>query len=114
MVGGDAHLRPLPDNGAPGGGQQCQLVHRPFGAYLLHDADGGVGNGNEQEGGILIGSHKKQCRRQHHKNQIEEGENVLFDDFSFRLGRAVHGQVGPSPLLAQGGLFPVQPHLRIG
>ena len=104
LGGGQFRHRSIPHCTHLGGREQRELIDGPLGADLLHDADGGIGRHDEQEGGVLPVTHQQQTGRQHHKDQVEIGKQILPDDLLVRFGRGLHGAVVPSSLRQFPGL----------
>ena len=96
------------------GSHQGQLVHRPLGPDLLITADGDVAHHHDQKGHILHGGtgDDQQCR-QHHKHQIEEGQQVFRKNLPLRAGSTLGDAVGPAGCLAKSCFLPAESHLGI-
>ena len=74
-------------------GDQGQLIHGPFGADLLENADDRIGYGDNQKGQILKRTDDDERCCKNDKDQVEEGKDILLDDLTLRLGVAGGGDV---------------------
>ncbi len=104
LVDGDGAQLPVPHHLHPGLADEGQLLQGGPGAELLDDADEGVDDGDAQEHHVLEVPGQHQQGRQHHKDQVEEGEGVLPDDLPGGLGVGGHRLVAHALLQKLGGL----------
>ena len=84
----------------PPGGNQRQLVNGLFGAQLLKNADDGVAEHNAQKPHIQPGTDQRKHDRQHHKNKVEVGADIIPHDLPHRLGGRLRGMIDLSCLTA--------------
>ena len=114
LAGGQLQQVAVPQAAHLVGGHQRQLVHRVFGAQLLHDADDGVAHRHDQEPHVGKAAHRPQQRGQHHKHQVEKGEGVFPHDLPGGLGGAGDLAVVQPGFHAAGGLGGGQAGIRVG
>ena len=65
---------------------QRQLIHRPLGTQLLKNADHRIADHHAQKAHVGKAAHHGQKKSQHHKNQVEKGEDIFPYDLGFCFG----------------------------
>ena len=95
-----ALFAPLAHNGALRRGQYIQRIERLFAAQLLHDADHGVNNDDDDERKVQNRRlHRHKAQREHKKHKVKVREKILPHD----LPRGARGRFNRAIVPARGG-----------
>ena len=100
-----APFLPLAHDGALRRGQNMQRIERLFAAQLLHDANDGIDNDDNDERKVQYrGLHRHKTQRKHKKDKVKIGEKILPHDLPRGARGRLDGKVRPPRGGARGSL----------